>query len=258
MQINWFIVIAQIINFLILAWLLKRYLYKPILNAIDERENRIIAQLKDAEAKEANAIKEQTEFRNKNEAFDRAKKDMMDKAVAETNEERDKLLEEARVEAAALRFNLKNALKEMQEDLNRVIAQKTEHEVFAIARKTLADLASYSLEEQLATMFIRRINDLINEERDQFIAAFKSGANPVLIRSAFELSVKQQNEIISAVNVLLGTKSQFQFKITPQLISGIELSANGYKLAWSISAYLDSLQRSISGTIKEEPKQEIE
>ena len=45
--------ISAIINFLILVWMLKRFLYKPILDAIDEREKGIARQLADAEAKKA-------------------------------------------------------------------------------------------------------------------------------------------------------------------------------------------------------------
>ena len=41
MLIDWFTVVAQVVNFLILVWLLKRFLYKPILDAIDAREKRI-------------------------------------------------------------------------------------------------------------------------------------------------------------------------------------------------------------------------
>jgi F-type H+-transporting ATPase subunit b len=48
MQINWFTVIAQILNFLVLVWLMKRYLYKPILSATDDREKKIAGQLADA------------------------------------------------------------------------------------------------------------------------------------------------------------------------------------------------------------------
>ena len=55
MPIDWFTVVAQAINFLILVWLLKRFLYKPILHAIDEREKGIAAQLAQAEAKKAEA-----------------------------------------------------------------------------------------------------------------------------------------------------------------------------------------------------------
>jgi F-type H+-transporting ATPase subunit b len=51
MLIDWFTVGAQALNFLILVWLLKRFLYKPILHAIDEREKRIAAELADADAK---------------------------------------------------------------------------------------------------------------------------------------------------------------------------------------------------------------
>jgi F-type H+-transporting ATPase subunit b len=154
MKINWFTVIAEVINFLILVWLLRRFLYKPVLKAIDEREKKIASQLNDAKAKETKAKKEQDEFARKNETFDKEKKKLMDKAIAETNEERQKLLEAARNEATELRSKLDESLKEMQVNLNRDIAQKTQQEVFAIARKALTDLASLGLEEQSVNIFI--------------------------------------------------------------------------------------------------------
>ena len=67
---GWFTIVAQAINFLILVWLFKRFLYKPILHAIDEREKGIAAQLAGAEAKVAEAQKERDEFQHKNETFD--------------------------------------------------------------------------------------------------------------------------------------------------------------------------------------------
>ena len=246
MQINWFTIIAQILNFLVLVWLLKRFLYKPILNAIDEREKKIESQLKDADNKESKAKKEQDEFKKRNDEFDQEKKERMDKAVAETNVERDRLMETARNEAAELRVKLQKSLSEMQENLNHDIAQKTQQEVFAIARKTLADLASQSLEEQTASLFIKRINELKKDEKQQFIKAFKSESSPVLIGSAFDLPKKQQTEIQNAVTEILGKETHFQFKTEPEIISGIELTSNGYKVAWSISAYLNSLQKNIS------------
>lgn len=252
MQLNWFTVIAQIVNFIVLVWLLKRFLYKPILKAIDEREKKIAGQIKDAEAKEDLAKKERAEFSEKNESFDKEKKELMDKAIAETNEERQKLLEAARNEATELRSKLEKSLTEMQENLNRDIAQKTQQEVFAIARKTLEDLASESLEEQSVTIFIKRLNDLKKEEKKQFAEAFKSGSNSILVQSAFDLPKKQQTDIKNAVNEILSTKPQFQFKTAPEIISGIELTSNSYKLAWSISEYLNSLKNDISETMKDE------
>jgi len=71
MLIDWFTVGAQTLNFLILVWLMKRFLYKPIIDAIDAREKRIAAELADADAKRAEAQKERDEFQHKNEEFDR-------------------------------------------------------------------------------------------------------------------------------------------------------------------------------------------
>ena len=252
MNINWFTVIAQVLNFFILVWLLKRYLYKPILQAVDDREKKITAQLNDAEAKKAEAKKEQDEFKKKNEEFDNQKKELMDKVIADSNEERQKLLEEAKKQAEALSGKLAKASEEAQENLNHELAEKTQKEVFAITRKALADIASLSLEEQSVNTFIKRLNESKDEEKKQFTEAFKSNSNAILVRSAFELSAKQQGEVNEAVDVILGTKTQLQFKTMPELISGIELTTNGYKLAWSFSEYLNSLEKSISEKMKEE------
>ncbi len=251
MQINWFTVIAQIVNFLILVWLLKKFLYKPVLNAIDEREKKIASQLNDAAAKTAEAKKESDDFRQKNEAFDAEKKEQMNKVVAEIEEKRKVLLEDARKEAEAFRLQQEKTSKDVQDNLNGEIEQKVQKEVFAITRKTLTDLASVSLEEQSVNVFVKRLNDLKDEEKKQFMEACKPGTTPVLVRSNYKLPAKQQAEIKKSFDQLFGTDTQFEFKVTPELISGIELTSNGYKLAWSVSEYLNSLEKSIVEMIKE-------
>ena len=254
MKINWFTVIAQVINFLILVWLLKRFLYKPILKAVDEREKKIASQIKDAKAEKADAKKEQEEFAAKNEEFDKQKKGLMDTAITETKEHREKLLEDARTDAIKLSTKLEEAAKSSMEKFNQEIAQKTQKEVFAISRKALSDIASVSLEEQAATIFIKRLEDLKENEKKKFIAAFTSDANPILIRSAFTLPHKQETEIKTSIKEILGAKIHFQFSTVPELISGIELTVNGYKLAWSISDYLHSFEKNISEIIKDKSK----
>ncbi len=96
MLIDWFTVGAQMLNFLILVWLMKRFLYKPILNAIDAREKLIAAELADAEAKKAEAQKERDEFQHKNEEFDQQRAALLKKATDEAKAERQRLLDEAR------------------------------------------------------------------------------------------------------------------------------------------------------------------
>lgn len=258
MQISWFTVIAQVINFFVLVWLLKRFLYKPILKAIDEREGKITAELKDADAKKAEAIKAQDEFKAKNETFDQEKKGMLEKAVTDVKKERERLLQEVRSDVSTLRSKLEKSHMELQADKEREISQKTQQEIFAVARKTLIDLGSVPLEEQLTRAFINKLKNLKEEERKQFSEAFKSETKPVQLRSAFDLTDEMKIKIKEAVTETLGAETQFEFATAPELVGGIELTANGFRLAWSIAAYLNSFERSISETINENPKSEFE
>src|ERR1700678_4385423 len=111
MPINWFTVVAQAINFLILVWLLKRFLYQPILCAIDARERGIAAQLAAAEAKKAEAQQDRDEFQHKNEVFDQERAALLHKATDEANVERQHLLNVARQEADSLRAKRQEALQ---------------------------------------------------------------------------------------------------------------------------------------------------
>ena len=119
MLIDWFTVGAQALNFLILVWLLKRFLYKPILDAVDAREKRIAAELADADAKKAEAKKERDEFQHKNEEFDQQRAALLSKATEEAKAERQRLLDEARKAADALSAKRQETLRSDAHNLNR-------------------------------------------------------------------------------------------------------------------------------------------
>lgn len=258
MKINWFTLIAQVINFLILVWLLKRYLYKPILTAVDEREKKIKDQLDDAKSEKENAKKEQDEFNKKNETFEQQKKALMEKTIFETNEERKKLLENARKEANELSSKIEEESRKSQQNLNQENAIKTQQEIFSITKKALTDLASSDIEEQTINVFIKRLKELNEEEKKQFISAFTSESNIINISSAFELTNNLKTQIEKSVNDTIGLTAQFKFIVSPKLISGIELDANGYKLSWSISEYLTSLEKNIIESDNENTETNVE
>ena len=188
MPIDWFTVVAQTINFLILVWLLKRFLYKPILHAIDEREKGIAAQLAEAEAKKAEAQRERDDFQHKNEAFDQQRAALMKNAEDEAKGERQRLLDGARKDADALRAKRQDALRDEQRNLGQEIARWTQKEVFAVSRKTLADLATTSLEERMVDVFIHRLSALTGAAKEELAAALKvldpAGPRAQRVRSA--------------------------------------------------------------------------
>src|SRR5580658_4000545 len=135
MLIDWFTVGAEALNFIILVWLLKRFLYKPIINAVDAREKLTAAELADAVAKKAEAQKERDEFQHKNEESDQQRAALMTKATEEARIERQRLLDDARKAADALSAKRQEALRSDAKNLDRAIRRRAEQEVFAIARK---------------------------------------------------------------------------------------------------------------------------
>lgn len=254
MLIDWFTVAAQALNFLILVWLLKRFLYKPILNAIDAREKRIATELGNADARMAEARQERDEYIRKNKEFDQQRAALLNNAKDEAMTERQRLIAEARKESDALRTTWQEALRNEHLSLSEEFSRRTREEVFAIAKKTLADLASTSLEEQMTSAFIRRLHELSNEEKNAIQSAFTSPSPAAIIRSTCDLPSTQRDAIERAVKDLLTIETQVAFEHTPDLVSGIELTANGHKIAWSIGQYLSSMKNSIEDLLKERPK----
>lgn len=244
MQVDWFTVAAQAINFLILMWLLRRFLYHPILNAIKAREKHIADQLADAKAIEAEAQKAQADFTQKNEAFDKQKAGLLRDAKKEAETERDRLLSQVKDEADTLRSKRKEALAQELKDLQENTARQIQGEVFATTKKLLHDLADESLEERMIAVFIEQLRGLNAEDLATLGASNPS--QPVRISSAYALSKANQTALEEAIKESLNT-DMLTFKIVPELLSGIELSVAGQKLAWSASDYLKLLEENVEG-----------
>ena len=257
MLIDWFTVVAQVINFLILAWLLKHFLYQPILDAIDAREKRIAAELADADVKKAEATQERDAFRHKNDEFDRQRAALLSQATDDAKAERQRLMDEARQVAEALSAKRMETLRNDAHNLNQAISRRTQQEVFAIARKALTDLASTSLEERLGEMFTRRLRELDARAKDDLASALNTASTPVLVRSTFELPTEQRAAIQQALNETFSAEIQVRFETAPEVISGIELTTNGQKVAWSIADYLASLEKSVGELLMEPSKPKI-
>jgi F-type H+-transporting ATPase subunit b len=242
MLIDWFTVAAQAVNFLILVWLLKRFLYKPILDAIDAREKRIADELADADAKRTEAKRERDEFEQKNQTFDQQREAMLTKATDEAASERQRLLDEVRQKADELTARRRDELQAEQKSLSEEITRRTQEEVFALTRKTLQDLAAVSLEERMCEVFTQHLRALNGKVLQELIETLESAKQPTCVRSAFELPPEQRLEILTALNETMSADIQIEFETVPTLVSGVELSVNGKKMAWSVNEYLEGVE----------------
>jgi len=250
MLIDWFTVIAQVINFLILVWLLKRFLYRPILNAIDAREKRIAAKIADADAKETEAQNQREEYQQKNELFDQQRNAHMNEVLEAAKAERAQLLDAARQESEDLRARLQQAIRNEQHSLNEELSRRAREEVFAIARKTLSDLADTSLEQRMTEIFLDRLRELNTAQITELKSAFKTSTDALRVRTAFKLSAQQRASIETVIAEIFDKQKPLEFIVIPDLVSGIEINSDGRKIAWSIADYLGSLAKSVDDLLK--------
>ncbi|MDP5205519.1 F0F1 ATP synthase subunit B [Alishewanella sp. SMS9] len=245
MLIDWFTVVAQVINFLILAWLLKRFLYRPIVDAIDTRDRHIAAQVADANNKKIDAQKLSDKFNHKNTVFDEALSSRMKDMNQHVQTKRTQLLEEIRAESELLRTKQQQTLQNELLSVQQALSQHAKEEVFDITRKTLKDLANVDLEQQMTAVFIERLNTLSDKEIKAFTAAFANAAQPLVIRSVFTLGNAERLAIETQLKQWLSISHEIEYITDNVLISGIELSGHGQKIAWSINQYLASLTHSV-------------
>lgn len=249
MLIDWFTVLAQTLNFLILVWLLKRYLYQPILDAIDAREQRIANELADAAKKQQQAVQQRDEFQQKNSDFDQQRDAMVQQATAEAATERQRLLTEAHADADELSRKRQQALQREQQQLEQELSKITQVQVIDIARKTLADLANQKLESAVVTVFIQQLQQLQDEAKSSFKHSIEAAEHKVLVRTAFELQDAERASIQHAVDQCFATNVHLSFATSEQAIAGIELSAEGQLIAWTVQSYLGALEKRIAETI---------
>ncbi len=232
MLIDWFTVGAQALNFLILVWLLRHFLYRPVLAAIEAREKKVTAKLVDAAAREAQAQSERDDFRRRNQAFDRDREILLRKATEEAGNERQRLVEAARQDSLLLRSRLTESLARERAELNRRLLTLTQEEVLALARDTLSDLAGVTLEDRMIEVFITHLRELRPKP---------AAAELAVVRSAFEVSSTQRPGLEAVIRDRLGAAVDIQFEIAPGLVCGVELRVSGVKLAWSVADHLSTL-----------------
>jgi F-type H+-transporting ATPase subunit b len=240
--INWFTVIAQIVNFLILVFLLKYFLYDRIVKAMDEREQRIQLQLKEAEAKKQEAGKEAEAFRAKNSDFDEKREEMLSRAKEEAEARRKELTEEARQAVTKQRSVWLEAIQRDKKSFVQDLRKMAGSQVYTIARKAFRDLADEDVEQRTINAFLVHLNAMSKKTREAIATSIKESGNELIVRSAFEMPPKMREKITGSLRRKIADGIEIRYEAAPELIMGVELKIRGHKIAWSLEDYLDTLE----------------
>jgi len=248
--IDWFTIIAQIINFLVLVALLKYFLYGRILQAMDRREEEIASRLAEAEEREREARHELEDYQAKLQDLEDQRPGLMIQTREEAEASRKQLMKDARDEVEGTRTRWLEALDREKNSFLQELRRRAGEQILDIVRRVLADLADTGLEQQVIEGFSKRLTEMDQEKRETVIASLKTDRN-VVITSAFELPDSARNENASVQESNLEDGLQLTFRTSPEVVTGIEVKLPGYKMAWSVDDYLESLEANLREALEE-------
>jgi F-type H+-transporting ATPase subunit b len=245
MSVNWINVIATIINFLVLVFLLRRFLYRPILKVMDEREQKIVQREEEAAAKARLAEAEAGAYRDKTASLANRDEQLLGEAREAAAAERRSLVDEARREVAETRQGWQEALSREKESFARELRREVAGQTCRIARRCLQDLADARLEEMAWDIFFKKVGALPAEDLANLKEALAAAGAPIQVNSAFEIDETNLALLKSRLAELLSVDVSLEYGQDPSLVCGLELEAGGHRVSWSVDNYLDGVEQQI-------------
>lgn len=247
MSFDWFTFTAQLINFVLLLVLLRIFLYRPVLNLMDEREEELAAARTEAQAARTAAEQEEARLRAERTALEGDRRRRLEAIENEALALRRARLEEA--EAAAEKERQRAALQ-LERERGTLISRLTEDSarlLIAELRSSLTELADADLDEQAARAFIRRLEELPGAA---LRASGMESTTPV-IATATEPSEEMRERLADAVQRVTGTRATPRFRTDPALLFGVELTAGAVRVEASGRRRLAALESGFRAAAEE-------
>lgn len=257
MQIDWFTLLAEVVNFLILAYLLKRFLYNPILGIADRREREIAQQYAEAEAREREAEQQAQAYEQERQKMADQREEMLEEARQAAQEERRRMMDEIRREVKVERREWRRQIEQQREAFRQALQRRASAEVYAVASRVIADLAGADLQEQVVGRFLTQLRRISDADADAVRRELDDGGIEII--SAFPLQERWRRDIVRALREVLDVgEPTLTFSEDGELICGISMRIDGHKITWNVQSYLDQLQESVESVLHDEITEEAE
>ncbi len=234
MLIDWFTVVAQAINFLLLVWLLKRFLYGPIVRAMRQREERIARDLEQAETTREQARVERNALAAARAGLEQQREAVLHEAREQARQWREQAMQSARGEVDVQRRAWRRSLQDEQAAFATALRTRIARAVMQVSREALGDLADGTLEERLAARLLRELprNGFAPPEKALVRTGFPPGEE---LRERLGQGLRQRWEQLRSV----------EFEHAPELGFGLECILGDHKIHWNIDSYMAGLEERV-------------
>lgn len=245
MLIDPFIVIAQLVNFGLLVWLLRRLLYGPVTRVMKAREARIREEVEAARKLRVAADAEGERYRALLADFAAEREDRLAGVRSEMDELRQKQVRETRAEVKELRERWHHALAREREAFLRELRTRVGQESVAVIRRAFEDLADDDLEDRVVARFVERVGTMSAENRERLAAAARENGGGFRLTTAFPVSEHHRAALTAALAETFEVDAPPRFDTNPEIVAGVELSAGGMKVAWTLEDYLQTFEEAM-------------
>lgn len=240
MLIDWFTVGVQIVNFLILVWLLRHFLYGPIVKAMKRRSERIASEVNEARAARREAEDKEQRLNQERAELQAERDQLMEQAREEVRAWREEAMERARAEIDENRGSWLEGLAREQERAADMLRRRIASQVVAVSRAILADLADASLEIQVAERFLKQLR----RQKDQGGLGF-GHSGEVRLRIGGELPNQIRERLRNELAHLFPSAAGVAVSADGELGFGLSLVAGDRKWDFNLDKYLQNLEQDI-------------
>lgn len=245
MEFDPFVFGFQIFNFLILVFILKRFLYKPILGAIKNREVYIKKTVDDANNSRLDFEKSKAKYEERLANLDRDKEHLRSKMYHEIETERKYKIAEVKKEVNVWRDRIRLQIESEKRAFLGEILDALYKEFSVFTDKALRELSGKSSQEHVMNLFFEKVNALSASEavtiNDKLL---ESGG--VVVFSSFHVI---DDEIKVELENLFKRKEikfdRIEYKTEPRLLMGVEMKVGSYYLLWNLETYLNDFRMEV-------------
>ncbi|HMB15057.1 MAG TPA: hypothetical protein VKN62_01980 [Pelovirga sp.] len=249
MLIDWFTVTAQIVNFVILVFLLHRFLYRPIVRHMTEREEKIKQRLEEASDKKNQAQELIEEYQRKIDDLEKEAGKKIEQAQTQAEERKKELLGEAKNYVDDQREKWLRALDKEKEAFAREFKKRGSREILNYVRRIMNDLADEPLNNRLARVLAEKIDQLNQQDRKKLQRTARD--EKVVVRSTFELDSPEKRKLTTILHEICGKDADVTYQADAEYPLGIEARSGNIRLSWGIESYLDQLQSQVLSLVEE-------
>jgi F-type H+-transporting ATPase subunit b len=246
----WVTPVAQVANFLVLVWLLRRFLYGPIVRIMDERQQKVTSALRDAETREQAAEERDAQLDRDRAQFEASREQLLADAREQAQAEAQHIHEDARAEADAARERWQESLRREQADVLNAVRLGLASEVGKIASAALRDLADADLLQSVMATFARKLDQLPDADAAA-LAEEARREGSLTVRSALVTDDATRRHLRDALRARLGELPRLHWVADESLGFGLRVETNGRELGWSATDYLDGVSERLHTTLEQ-------